>query len=72
MVEAKKIFQVCPEFGPFRNNKEDCYQYEKAEETAWKNIPSYFFEACVESMPRRVESVIDSKGWYKVLILLKK
>ena len=30
------ILQVCPESGTFRNNKEDCYQYEKAEETAWK------------------------------------
>ena len=37
MVEAKiKIFQVCPESVTFRNDKEDCYQYEKAEEKAWK------------------------------------
>ena len=37
MVEDKiKMFQVFPESGTFRNNKEDCYQYEKAEETAWK------------------------------------
>ena len=36
----------------------------KAEETAWKNIPSCCFEACVESMPRRVKAVIDAKGWF--------
>ena len=48
MVEAKKIFKVCPESGTFGNNKEDCYQYEKAEEKALKNIPSSCFEACVE------------------------
>ena len=30
MVEAKiQIFQVCPESGTFRNNKKDCYLYEK-------------------------------------------
>ena len=65
MVKAKiQIFQVCPESGTFRNDKEDCYKYEKAEEKAWKNIPSCYFEACVESMPRRVKAVIDAKGWF--------
>ena len=65
MVEAKiPIFQVCPESGTFRNDKEDYYLYEKAEETAWKNISSCCFEACVESMPRRVKAVIDAKGWF--------
>ena len=64
-MEAKiKNFQVCPESGTFKNNKEDCYQYEKAEETGWKNIPRCCFEACVESMPRRVKSVIDAKVWF--------
>ena len=58
------ILQESPESGALRNNKKDCYQYEKAEETAWKNIPSFRFEACVESMPRRVKSVIDAKGRY--------
>ena len=59
------ILQVCPESEIFRNNKEDCYQYEKEAETAWKNIPSSCFEACVESIPRRVKTVIDAKGWVK-------
>ena len=62
MVEAKlQIFQVFTESVTFRNNKEDCYQYEKTEEKAWKNIPSCCFEACVESMPRRFKAVIDAK-----------
>ena len=65
MVEAKiKFFQVCPESVTFRNNKEDFYQYEKAEETSWKNIPSCCFEACVESMPRRGKAVINATGWF--------
>ena len=58
------ILQVCPECGKFRNNNEDYYQYEKEAETAWKNIPSSCFEACEESMPRRVKAVIDAKGWF--------
>ena len=64
-MEAKiQIFQVCPESVTFSNDKEDCYQYEKAEEKAWKNIPSCYFEAYVESMPRKVKAVIDGKGWF--------
>ena len=59
-----KILQVCPESVTFRNNKDDCYQYEKAADKAWKNIPSSCFEACVESIPRRVKAVIDAKGWF--------
>ena len=47
-MEAKKNFLVRPESGTFRNNKEDCYQYEKAEDKAWNNIPSCCFEACVD------------------------
>ena len=58
------ILQVCPESETFRNSKEDQNIYEKASETAWKQIPSSCFEACVESMPRRVQAVIDAKGWY--------
>ena len=58
------ILQVCPESGTFSNNKEDFYLYEKAAETAWKNIPSCCFEAFVESMPRRVKAVIDAKGCF--------
>ena len=64
--------QVCPESGTFRNNKEDCYQYEKAEETACKNIPSCCFEACVESMPRRVKAVIDAKNGLQSTNLIEK
>ena len=63
--KLKKFFQVCPESETFRNNKQDCYQYEKTEGTAWKNITSCCYEACVESMPRRVKAVIDAKGWFK-------
>ena len=62
--KLKKILKVFPESGTFRYNKEDCYQYEKAEETAWKNITSCCFEACVESIPRRVKAVIDDKRWF--------
>ena len=58
------ILQVFPESLTFRNDKEYFYQYEKEEETAWKNIPRSCFEACVESMPRRVKAVIDAKGWF--------
>lgn len=30
---------------------------------AWEAIPDEFFKALVDSMPRRVQAVIDANGW---------
>jgi len=30
----------------------------------WEEIPEGYFEAMLNSMPNRIQTVIDGKGWY--------
>ena len=31
---------------------------------AWEALPDSLFMACLESMPRRVQAVIEADGWH--------
>ncbi|KIM96276.1 hypothetical protein OIDMADRAFT_20718 [Oidiodendron maius Zn] len=31
---------------------------------AWNDLPDRLFEQCADSMPYRVQAVIDAKGWH--------
>jgi hypothetical protein len=31
---------------------------------AWNDLPDGLFEQCADSMPYRVQAVIDAKGWH--------
>jgi hypothetical protein len=31
---------------------------------AWNDLPDNLFEQCADSMPYRVQAVIDAKGWH--------
>ena len=46
-------------------NPEACIAQLKAVlPTAWERIPQEKFDRLIESMPRRVQAVIDADGWY--------
>ena len=32
--------------------------------TAWANISQAHLDSLIESMPRRVEAVVEAQGWY--------
>ena len=36
----------------------------KALVEAWQLIPQRYFDAVIESMPRRMEAVVASEGWH--------
>ena len=38
--------------------------FSKALVEAWQLIPQRYFDAVIESMPRRMEAVVASEGWH--------
>ena len=39
-------------------------ELEQALQSAWDALPDSLFELLIESMPRRVQALIDAKGWH--------
>ena len=39
-------------------------ELEEALQSAWNALPDSLFEGLVESMPRRIQALLDAKGWH--------
>jgi transposase len=61
----KRVFQMFPEVMACRgNSEEDRQRLESCLQAAWDTIPKEFFDALIESMPRRVAACIAADGWH--------
>lgn len=61
-----RLKEALYELEDFDQNLEPKKQLQKMEEllpVAWSRIPSRVFRACLESMPDRLQAVIDAEGW---------
>ena len=43
---------------------EACTELEEALQSAWNALPDLLFEGLVESMPRRIQALLEAKGWH--------
>ena len=65
MLEARKFkLKLCPESTLFGNNKHDLERFESVSKEVWDVISDQVFAGCLNLIPRRVQAVIDAKGWY--------
>jgi hypothetical protein len=39
-------------------------QFNELIERAWEALGQEYFDKLIESMPRRIQAVIEAKGWY--------
>ena len=44
--------------------KEARTEPEQALQSAWDALPDSLFESLIESMPRRIQALLDAKGWH--------
>ena len=44
--------------------KEARTELEQALQSAWDALPDSLFESLIESMPRRIQALLDTKGWH--------
>jgi transposase len=53
-----------PEIEAMGTGEEALKALEDALIEAWNDLPDGLFEQCADSMPYRVQAVIDAKGWH--------
>ena len=39
-------------------------ELEEALQSAWDALPNSLFESLIEGMPRRIQALLDAKGWH--------
>ena len=39
-------------------------ELEHALQSTWDALPNSFFESLIEGMPRRIQALLDAKGWH--------
>jgi len=59
-----KALQLHPELQDLGVGEQALQALERALIEAWEAIPDSIFEACLNSMPKRVQAVIDADGWH--------
>ena len=65
----KKLKEVVMEYFPEvwdakGESEEELHKMEEALKQAWLMIPTSFFESLIESMERRIKTVITADGWH--------
>ena len=61
----KRVFEMFPEVMALTGkSEEDRQRLESCLQAAWDTIPQEFFDALIESMPRRIEACIAANGWH--------
>jgi transposase len=61
----KRAHEIFPEIMACKGNSEENRQrQESCLQAAWDTIPKEFFDALIESMPRRIEACIKAEGWH--------
>ena len=53
-----------PGLSALKRNDENIQRVEEALRVAWERVPQALIDRLIESMPRRLQAVIDAKGWY--------
>jgi len=59
-----EIYKIRPDLMQMRNNEETKAILIETAQRAWERIDMRHLQHLSESMPRRVEAVIESDGWY--------
>jgi transposase len=59
-----RVLKNHPEIETMGTGEEAREALEKALIEAWNDLPNCLFEQCADSMPYRVQAVIDAKGWH--------
>jgi hypothetical protein len=59
-----KVIELHPELSALGKGEEAIQALQRALIEAWEALPDSLFMACLESMPRRVQAVIEADGWH--------
>jgi hypothetical protein len=60
----QKIYQIRPDLLHMPNNDTTLAIMIATAQEAWQQLDLSILEGLSESMPRRVQAIIDSDGWY--------
>ena len=59
-----EIYKIRPDLLHMKNNDKTKRILVETAQIAWQNIDMRHLEHLVETMPNRVEAIIESEGWY--------
>lgn len=57
------VYEVNPALDHVQGREQQRQAMVEALREAWNRIPDHVVDACIESMPRRLQAVIDAEGW---------
>jgi len=60
----RTLRQLFPQIRQLRNNIADMIEFKRCIQIAWNSIPQDQIAALIASIPRRLQAVIQARGWY--------
>jgi hypothetical protein len=58
------VYEVCPDIDEIKGKEDIKNALREALLKAWDLIPTSRIRACLESMPERIQAVIEAHGWH--------